>query len=114
VFKGMGAGKTDKALIRASKAAPAVSKMAATFLKGFDITMPKVKFDSYQKKGDSDQMKVRKTLRSVSPFKIQIGRKTGRSIPVNTLQKVNCMAFRASVIRNADRAINLCDLDADV
>lgn len=37
VFKGLGAGKTDEALLRASKAALAVNYLAEDFQAGFGI-----------------------------------------------------------------------------
>jgi hypothetical protein len=114
IFKGMGAGKTDAALIRASKAASAVSTMSTDFQKTFDISQPSGKFEKHEKNSDDDKSLVRKTFKSVCPFKVQAGRTTGCSLHENTLQKIDPAAFKAFVCRNAYRAINLCDLDADV
>ena len=114
VFKGMGAGKTDAALIRASKAAPAVSRMSSNFQRGFDIALPKGKFERHEKKSAQDKLTVREQFSALCPFKIHEGRNIGRSIPDNTLQKINKSEFKTFVTKNANRAINQCDLEADV
>jgi hypothetical protein len=114
VFKGMGAGKTDAALVRASKAAPAVSRMAAKFQNDFAIKLPARKFESYQKKTTADKLIVRGMLEKLHPFRFSASRKIGKKMPSSTLLLVNENEFVQFFRKNSDRAINLIDLDPDI
>eukprot|EP00914_Ancora_sagittata_P028056 GHVO01055077.1.p1 GENE.GHVO01055077.1~~GHVO01055077.1.p1 ORF type:complete len:229 (-),score=22.24 GHVO01055077.1:43-729(-) len=111
IFKGMGAGKTDSALIRASKAAPAVSRMAAQFEHDFNIKVPKARLESYKKKSADDRTTIRDIFANIVPFKITDGRTIGKSVPASPLATVDVNAFSVFVRRNADRAIDQADLD---
>ena len=113
VLKGIGAGKTPKALLRASKAAPAINRMAAVFQEGSGIKPPPSIFSHYKKNQVEDAMTVRQLLEEERPFNITPGRSVNVTVSPNIMSNVNVDLYIEFAMRNADRAISHCDFDLD-
>lgn len=115
VLRGLGAGKTDAALVRASKAAPAVLDAAgqlASALKLKPLSPP----HAHKSKDDSDDKeRLLKILRSTKPFidqpmRILGGKLVGSASPVHTVCKTE---LNKHITRNCRRAVNKVDFDLE-
>ncbi|KAH3811881.1 hypothetical protein DPMN_140298 [Dreissena polymorpha] len=103
VIRGLGAGKTDKAMMRVSKAAPVVSEPAA----GFESSGAKRK-KRKSKSLKEDLFVLSTKLRELRPFKENRSRQTEsfNKLSANIIWKVEKEKLQEFVIRHSKRAIN--------
>lgn len=109
VLRGLGAGKTDTAMSRASKAAPAINEISAKFQEGIGVHMQPTIFEHHKKKSDEDKDVVMNELRQSHPFAVHAGRNIGlvaSSFPAGTVNQYKFVEF---LKRNSGRAVNQCD-----
>lgn len=102
VIKGLGACKSDKAICRASAAAPPVSHITAHYQDLLDIH---IKSKSSTKKSRSeDVQEVLKLLSSLKPFQHTPGRiLKGFKLNSDPLQNMNREAFTSFLCDTSDR-----------
>jgi hypothetical protein len=83
VFKFMGAGKlSNKALVRASRAAPAINTIAQRFQDDFKIHVPLSVFEHSKKNNETDKILVRDCLKKEKPFEHVDQRTIGLKTPL--------------------------------
>lgn len=103
VIRGLGAGKTDKAMARSSKAAPVVSELVAGMNKSDS------KINKHSKKSLADDMDLLATkMRALHPFKQERGRilASFNDLHANVLTSVNKFKLKDFIIRHSGRAVN--------
>ena len=106
VIRGLGAGKTDKALERSSKAAPVITSVEEAFK-----TMAGVRSKSnrhVRKSMVGDISLLCENLRKIKPFQVQVGRKTDtyRDIKSSVLSSLDKYKLREFMLRHSRRSIS--------
>lgn len=110
VIRGLGAGKSDKAMLRVSKAAPVISELV-TELEG---NLSKKQKDRHSKKSMTEDIALLgDKIRTLRPFKIQEGRPMNRfeKVHSNIIGGVSKEKLKEFIIRHSCRAVNKLDLD---
>ena len=115
VVKGLGAGQTDTALVRASEAAPSINAINENFK--LSLGMNSGSFSKKHSKDDTeDKAACMNVLRAIRPFQIQQKRFCGLLKPISEsiIHSVDKSVLNSSIIRNATRASSkhhVVDLD---
>ena len=110
VLRGLGASKTNAAIVRSSKAAPAIDNMALTYQEACGIKARGGLFEHHKKDSSEDASLVKEELQEARPFATQEGRTVDLKVsswPTDSVEKNKFMDF---VKRNAARAVNHCDI----
>ena len=113
VIKGIGAGKTPAAILRASKAAPAINRMAAGFQEGSDIVVPSSIFSHHKKPRVEDANTLRQLFQTERPFSYTPGRCVNLDVSSCVLANVSLEKFILFAMRNAERAISQYDFELE-
>ena len=113
VVKGLGASKTADAMVRVSKAAPAVSSMAEGFQEGMGLTLHSGTFQHHKKDSSEDKHLVQEILQEIRPFTHIPHREIGMSASSSFTHTVNSYDLIDFIKRNAARAVNQCDFSVE-
>ena len=114
VVKGLGAGQTDTALVRASEAAPSINEVNEKFKLSLRMNSG-TSSKKHNKDDTEDKTACMNVLRAIRPFQIQPKRFCGLSKPISEsiIHSVNKSVLNSSIIRNATRASNKHHVDFD-
>lgn len=111
VIRGLGSGKSDKAMLRASKAAPVVSSI----VKGLNKSIGKNEKGSHAKKSMASDINVlTEKMRLLKPLEIHHGRKCAMAkMSASVLCKVDKTKLQEFIVRHSIRAINMMEAVED-
>lgn len=106
VIKGLGAGKTDKAMQRISKAAPVVVAMSDNLESQLGMKSTAAR-NRTPKSSAEDHEKLHNHLRRLQPLQLTPGRMLGAyNESPSVLSKIDVFKMKEFIIRNRDRTIN--------
>ena len=113
VVRGLGAGKTNKALIRSSKAAPGINQLVDDLSSSFQLKPERAHCHKYQKDDGPDKDIVSGILRENQPFRTQPGRKSGlpKVCCPSVAHKVDKFELNQHIKRNSERVVNHMPVD---
>jgi len=106
VIKGLGAGKSDKAMLRVSKAAPVVASISDNLERSLGIDPPSQK-NRTGKNLEDDHSNLHVSLRIIRPFRLVPGRNLAQiNMAPSVLSGLDSYKIKEFIERHRDRAIN--------
>jgi len=111
VLKGLGAGKTEAAMVRSSLAAPIIDKTVEMFRKSLGLKPSSSPFEHRKKPDDGDRDVVSELLIDAKPFVITEGRVIGFDCEESVLTSLDKFKINEFMKRNGARAMNQCIFD---
>ena len=115
VLKGLGAGKTEKAMIRSSVSAPPITSMVDDFQRSLGIKDSDGEFHYHKKDDTMDKAATLAILRAAKPFSVIPGRSIHLdSAHPSVIHTVDKFALNSHMQTHMDRAINQVDLPLDI
>ena len=113
IIRGLGASKTDKAMVRSSQAAPAIDTLVEGFRASLGLAPSSRPFDHHSKDDSNDRTAVKEVLDKSRPFFLSVGRKIGLDLKPSPFSNVNKCELNDFIVRNSRRAIQHCPLELD-
>ena len=110
VMKGLGASKTDKAMVRASQAAPTVSSVTEMFRSSVGLKTHSSRFSHHKKDDSEDKAIVMDILRETRPFSVQPNRRIGFNCQPSVPHEVDKHTLNDHILPNAKRAMMQLDV----
>ena len=104
ILKGLGAGKTDQAVVRSSQAAPAIDNLTEAFRTSLGLGPTASPFSHYKKDENTDKAVVKQILLTSRPFRFSAGRKIGLDISPSIFNGLDKYKLNEFILRNAKRA----------
>ena len=104
VMKGLGASKTEKAMVRASQAASTISSVTEMFRSSVGLKADTSRFSHHKKDDSEDKGVVMDILRETRPFSVQQDRQVGLSCHPSIPHAVDKFELNSHILPNAKRA----------
>lgn len=110
VMKGLGASKTDKAMVRSSQAAPTISAVTEMFRSSVGLKPHCSRFSHHTKDDTEDKAVVMDILRETRPFRIQQNRQIGLACHPSIPHVLDKFELNNHILQNAKRAVTQLEI----